>query len=368
MKDGFLRRLNQLRFVKKFFGFPPSKEGESFFQLSKNMTTGALKVFHIAFLCTVSSAVATMDNLYTPSPSFVVDGHVHLTDTSKFAYLWANSSAGICPCAPPCLCNWTMTEYRAAASTFPAASVVFVEVDVTPSQWLQEATWAAGLEGVDAVIAQKPPGFGVDGTNMTDLLQDFQQLAAIPKARGIRFGGISFGQTAIEHLQIFAASGLTTVDVLYSVWDPSAFDVTQFIKLANTLMNLTFVLDHAGSPPVLGSAENITSWKSALKLLSQGTSNVVIKGGGVLQAYKSTEKVPTCEEVGVYIHHILDVFGYERVLYEGNWFFVNWILPPRLDMLQYWDECVSVILRERNATEGESMQYLSGTGKRAYNV
>ena len=73
----------------------------------------------------------------------ILDTHVHLSDTARFTYPWANASLGVpCPAAPPALCNWTLADYSAATPPPHAAGkLVFVEVAVAAAQWLDEARW-----------------------------------------------------------------------------------------------------------------------------------------------------------------------------------------------------------------------------------
>ena len=118
---------------------------------------------------------AAPSHTHTPaasSPPFVIDGHVHITNTSLFTYAWANSSQPqqACPAAPLALCNWTVGDYGAqvGASPLPASKFVFMEVDAVVEDWLGEAQWVQGLAEVQdpagplpliaAIVAQPPPG------------------------------------------------------------------------------------------------------------------------------------------------------------------------------------------------------------------
>lgn len=44
-----------------------------------------------------------------------------------------------------------------------------------------------------------------------------------------------------------------------------------------------FVVDHFGSPPVLGNESAVAAWRAALSTLAAASPNVVIKAGGLLQ-------------------------------------------------------------------------------------
>ena len=127
-----------------------------------------------------------------PTPARVVDGHVHLTNTTLLDYLWGNASAGVCPCAPPCLCSWTIPQWRAASSSLAPSRLVFVEVDVNHTQWLAEATWVQGLATspggsvIGAIVAQPPPGFGTAAVPDREMAAELGKFAALPLVHGVR--------------------------------------------------------------------------------------------------------------------------------------------------------------------------------------
>ena len=126
-----------------------------------------LLVAHLA-----AGASSHTHTLGASSLPFVIDGHVHITNTSLFTYAWANSSQPqqACPAAPLALCNWTVGDYGAqvGASPLPASKFVFMEVDAVVEDWLGEAQWVQGLAEVQdpagplpliaAIVAQPPPG------------------------------------------------------------------------------------------------------------------------------------------------------------------------------------------------------------------
>lgn len=136
--------------------------------------------------------LATAVHAALPAPTRVVDGHVHLTNVTLLDYLWGNASAGTCPCAPPCLCSWTIPQWRAASSSLAPTRLVFVEVDVNHSQWLAEAMWVQGLasrpggEVIGAIVAQPPPGFGTAAVPDGEMAAELDRFAALPLVHGVR--------------------------------------------------------------------------------------------------------------------------------------------------------------------------------------
>jgi hypothetical protein len=154
----------------------------------------------VAVLVVAAASLASASSTTTgkprglPTPAFVIDSHVHLTNTSIFNYSsWGNPGAGVCPCAPPCLCNWTISDWQAASSTLSPNKFVFVEVNVARSQWLEEAQWVQRMADtvptgtqIGGIVAAPPLGFGSPNVSVADMAAELDKLAALPLARGVR--------------------------------------------------------------------------------------------------------------------------------------------------------------------------------------
>lgn len=137
--------------------------------------------------------------------------------------------------------------------------------------------------------------------------------------------------------------------------------------LAASAPGCTFVLDHVGSPPVLGPAAQLAAWRADIALLG-GLPNVYVKVGGLYQYFQARHVLPTLEELTPLVAHCLASFGYSRALFEGNWFFVDWRDPAHLDTYALWAQDITAIVAALNATADEEEQLFWGAGARAYRV
>lgn len=143
-------------------------------------------------VCILASPIASR-----PHAGRVFDGHVHLTNISRFNYTWGVPTLPQqCPCAPPCLCDWTFADYQAAVAGAEVAPsrIIFIEVAVQPYQWFEEAEWvqslaSSGAVPISAMVAQPPPGFGTEALSLPALKAALTQLTALPIVHGIRLGG-----------------------------------------------------------------------------------------------------------------------------------------------------------------------------------
>jgi hypothetical protein len=63
------------------------------------------------------------------------------------SFSWAKPAGSLtppqaCPCRPPCLCNWTRSDFVATSKdSFDVDTLIFCEVDANTTQWLKESEW-----------------------------------------------------------------------------------------------------------------------------------------------------------------------------------------------------------------------------------
>lgn len=293
------------------------------------------------------------------TPPRVIDAHVHLTNFTAFTYSgWANASAGACPCAPPCACDWSVGDWRGASSSLSPAKFVFVEVDADLLYGLAEAAWVqsladSGADGgrVGGIVAHAPPGFGTyafSDKSMDALLGQLQ--TQVPLLRGVRsytdWGDATQFSHLVNHTRLLAARGLT-LDVCLGGAGGDAAATAQVHALAAAVPAVTVVLDHLGSPPVLGPPGAMDTWASSLTALA-ALPNVYVKVGGALQYFKPCltcpAPLPTQAQVEPLVTAALEAFGWDRSLYEGNYFFSLWYAPSNLTMYAVWVEYLMGIL------------------------
>lgn len=310
------------------------------------------------------------------APSRVVDTHVHITSlTNGLTYPWSvpPTPPMTCPCVfpsgTPCACEWSSEVYAAASAGRPADAFVFVEVAAEPSQWLAEAQWVqsladAGDARIRGIVAGAPPGFGVVGANITAIAAELDELVAVPLARGIRAASLNFSDagamgTFISHAALLASRGLS-LDVITPVAAPGVGGA--IAQLAASIPSLTVILDHIGSPNVTGDFD---AWSTGLAAVG-AAPNVFVKFGGLLQYFKKTGVIPSAAQTTPYLSRVLDVFGWERVLFEGNWFFCNW--PGNLDVFADWLPLLDSAVDGAAPTDAQLDALYAGNAAKAYRV
>ena len=335
-------------------------------------------ILFITFFSIFVSSTVSSESVLQSNGQLVIDGHVHITNTSVLQYLWANpNQTANCPCAPPCLCNWTINDYVTINNQgpIPTTKFVFVEVDVNSTQWLDEATYIQSLSSnnpnLGGIVAQQPPGFAQPGTDFNYLTTAIQNLTLLPLVKGIRVSNISYNdpdqiQLLINHTSILVQYGLS-MDINTGIITPGVVD--GILNLTNTYPQGIFVLDHVGSAPVLGNSTLQSLWTNSIQRLSK-QPNLYIKVGGILQGYKSSGIIPTVEQVQPWVTTAITNFGFTNSFYEGNWFFCNWGTPSNLTILSVWENMIDSILTDMNAGPGTVArnQFLYQTAMKAYRV
>jgi predicted TIM-barrel fold metal-dependent hydrolase len=322
----------------------------------------------VLLLSSIASANLTL-------PANIIDTHVHLSNIT-FSYPWANLSCGFsCPAAPPCLCEWDYNTYMKASVSLPTTKFVFVEVDVIPSLWLTEAQWVQTLSDdgvpVGAIIAQPPPGFGIPGTDPVTLQVAAQRLMLLSKSRGVRIANVNFSDdsiidTVISHTTILFQAGLKSFDIIAGGF-PLYLGQGNIIKLARALPLSNFIIDHIGNPPYLLDKSHADLWAEAMATIG-AEPNIYCKVGGLLQGFKSTKKVPSVDDLRPWIVHSFNSFGFNRSLYEGNWFFANWLVPAELQIYEIFARYITQILLEMGATTEDVENYFLNAATAAYNI
>ena len=111
-------------------------------------------------------------------PEFpIVDAHVHLYDPGVIRYAWMAGK-------PLFEGPHRMAEFDAARGQVEVEALIWIEVDADPGQYLQEASYAAGLaehdQRIKGIVAHAPLERGAAVT------PDLEKLAAHDLCRGVR--------------------------------------------------------------------------------------------------------------------------------------------------------------------------------------
>lgn len=240
-------------------------------------------------------------------PDFpIVDSHVHLADPKRFGYAWTRNA--------PSLNRQVLPEHLTkAAAPVKIDKFVFVEVDVDFPQHLAEAEWVAGLARADPRLAGMVAALPLEHGKAIEA--DLGKLRKHRTLRGIRRliqnqpdPDFCIRPQFIEGLKLLAAHDL--------VFDICVFHhhLPNTIKMVRKCPEVRFVLDHIGKPAI--KAGIMDPWRRHMKELAAMT-NVHCKISGVTT--EADHKNWTREQLEPYIAHAIEAFGFDRVMYGGDW-------------------------------------------------
>ena len=240
-------------------------------------------------------------------PDFpIVDSHVHLADPQRFGYAWTKNA--------PSLNRTVLPEHLTkAAAPVEIDTIVFVEVDVDDPQQVAEAEWIESLGARDprlkGMVASLPleQGNGVQA--------DLERMLRCKRLRGIRRliqnqkdSDFCLQPKFIEGLKLLARHDLVFDICIFHHHLPNT------IKMVKQCPEVRFVLDHIAKPAI--KAGEFEPWGRNLKELA-ALPNVVCKISGVTT--EADHKAWTREQLKPYIPHAIECFGFDRVMYGGDW-------------------------------------------------
>lgn len=240
-------------------------------------------------------------------PSFaIVDSHVHLYDPTWLRYGWLGK-------VPRINRHYDLSDFDRCRAGVQVDKLVFAEVAVDPGLHFAEAAWVQGLADADprlaGMIAHAPmeKGAAVEA--------DLDRLAQYTALRGIRRlieteVDISFCLSPgfLEALRLLPARNLS-FDICVKHWG-----LVFAVEMARRCPGVRFVLDHIGKPGIRDGL--VEPWKDQLRRLAE-LPNVVCKLSGVIT--EADHGHWTKEQVRPYVEHVIDCFGFDRVMYGSDW-------------------------------------------------
>lgn len=236
----------------------------------------------------------------------IVDAHVHLWDTSKLNYPWID---GI----PALNRSFLVEDYGKATEAIQVEAMVFMQSDAEPSQSMEEAMWVVGLARREPRIKAIIPAAALEGGEKCRPF--LEELKSSPLVKGIR----RLIQTEPDPEFCLQPDFLRGVQILadYNL----SFDIciahsqmANTIKMARQCPDVTFILDHIAKPNIKDHV--LEPWTSELKAFSE-IANVYCKISGMVT--EANHENWTKEDLKPYIEHVVDCFGFDRVMFGGDW-------------------------------------------------
>lgn len=277
----------------------------------------------------------------------IIDTHQHLIYPDRLGYSWCRGIAAFEGK------QFRLEEYHIAARGTGITETLFMEVDVDEPQMKAETEFflqlATRLEsGVVGVIAACRP----ESRDFPAYLESILH----PKLKGLRRvlhtqpDGLSQTSLFAENVARLAQPRLTfDLCVLPRQLPLGA-------KLIRQLPDVQFVLDHCGIPNI--KSGELDPWREHIRKLAQ-LPNLACKISGVV-AYCDSQHV-NARAVQPFVEHCLECFGWDRVLFGGDWPVCN-----HTSTLGRWVEMAKEMVRTESAERRG--KFFAGNAKRIYRL
>ena len=241
-------------------------------------------------------------------PDFsIIDAHFHIWDPGRLPMSWQKGNATLSrPFLPE--------DYRQATVGLDIEAMVFVECFVDRGFLLDEVRFVEEYRveepRIKSIVAQAPLE---KGTAIRPYLEQLKQ--NYPRVTGIR-RLIESEDNPEFCLQpdFIEALGLLN-EFNYS------FDITvqytqmqTVLELIQKIGDVTLILDHCGKPGIRDG--HIEPWRTYLKEMAQNP-NLYCKLSGLPSEADHTAWNE--EELKPYIDAVVDAFGFDRLIYAGDW-------------------------------------------------
>ncbi|MEU0300918.1 amidohydrolase family protein [Streptomyces sp. NPDC006175] len=282
----------------------------------------------------------------TPPP--VIDAHHHVWDLAVRDQDWITGEE-----LAPIRRTFTLTDLEPEARAAGVAATVLVQTvtvaEETPEflALAHDSTLVAGVVGWTDLTAPDVAGTlaGLRALPGGDRLVGIRhQVQAEPDPEWLLRPDVLRGLRAV------AAAGLTYDLLVRPHQLPAA------TRAAALLPELTFVLDHAGKPPVARGA--VDPWAGDLRALA-ALPNAVCKLSGLVT--EADPRTWTVEDLRPYADTVIDAFGPGRTMFGSDW--------PVCRLAASYTEVLDVA-RELTGRLGEDGQrsVLSETARRVYGL
>jgi L-fuconolactonase len=237
----------------------------------------------------------------------IVDTHLHVWDPNVLRYAWLDD-------IPLLNKPYLPEDYQEACGPIEVDRMVFVQAEVDFSQFMEEAAWVTRLaKEQDPRISGIVPWAPLERGDA--MRPDLAKLAQNPLIKSIR-RIIQFEPDPefclrpgfVEGVQALPAYGLHFELCIVHT------QMANTIKMVEQCPEVKFILDHIGKPDIKNHV--LEPWKQELRVLSE-SPNVWCKMSGLVTEADHEHWVK--EDLKPYIDHVIECFGFDRVMYGGDW-------------------------------------------------
>ena len=280
----------------------------------------------------------------------IVDTHQHLWDLERFSLPWTEGLATLER-------TYKTSDYLEATTDLGIVKAIYMEVDVRDDQRPAEAEFIVELCERDdnptcaAVISGRPMEEG-----FRDYVDRFKKHECIKGIRQVLHPDTTPRRFCLNQGYIADIRYLGEVGLRFDIC-MRACELSDAVELIEACPDTQFVVDHCGNadPNVVNGSESRSDsegghsrdrWHRDMEALGN-LENAMCKISGIIARarpqWSAADLAPT-------VNHCLNCFGFERVLYGGDWP----VCTLRASYRQ-WVEALREIVAERPAEERQNL-------------
>ena len=234
----------------------------------------------------------------------IIDTHQHLWDTANLEYPWLDGFDLLRQ-------QYTPQDYRDAIGDINVVKSVHVEGDPAETHVVQEVEWLTHIAETDGMIGAIAAAAPLEKPNVEAILE---QLAAFDLVVGIRRMAWHNPDN-----QFYASPELINGVKLLAKYDLS-FELcakhdqlSAAIELVRVTPNVKHAVNHCGGPNI--KDDEFEPWATHMRKLT-AFDNVHCKVSGIVTTASENW---TSEELKPYIRHLVDTFGFDRLMFGSDW-------------------------------------------------
>ena len=234
----------------------------------------------------------------------IIDTHQHLWDTENLEYPWLEGFDLLEK-------RYTAEDYREAIGDLNVVKSVHVEGDPAETEVVKEVEWLTEIAETDGMIGAIAAAAPLEKPNTEAILS---QLVGFGLVVGVR-------RMAWHHPdpEFYATPELINGVKLLAKFDLSfelcanQMQLPAAITLVKATPDVRHALNHCGGPDIKGG--QFEPWASYIRELA-AFENVHCKVSGIVT---TASEDWTREELKPYIRHLVEAFGYERLMFGSDW-------------------------------------------------
>ena len=235
----------------------------------------------------------------------IIDAHQHLWDTAELSYPWLEGFDALRQRYGP-------EDYRAAFEGIDIIRSVHIEADPAPGAEVAEVDRlvriAAGDGMIGAIVATAPLESDDRDETLERLAADYPMVVGVRRmAWHHEDPGFYTWPSLIEGVRTLPGYGYTF---------ELCANVTQLdaaVSLVRATPDVTHAINHCGGPDI--AANDFAPWAAYMNQLAE-FPNTVCKISGLVTRAKENW---TGDDLKPYIDHLIEIFGFDRVMYGSDW-------------------------------------------------